>query len=89
MYHTLKNSLLALTVAAGIVGFGYALGEPTPPLAADLAAVSAPISVTATAAAQPTAAASTPAAARRSQGLKRHLAMPFISFSPLLSRRGA
>ena len=86
MYAHIKNSLLALTVAASIVGFGYAVGEPIPALAASPAAVgmTAPVAVVA---AQP-ANAATPAVPRRSQGLKRHLAMPFFSFSPL-SRRGA
>ena len=83
----IKNTLLALTVAASIVGFGYGVGEPTLPLSAGLAAAPAPVALSVVEA-QPASATDSRSAMRHSQRLKRHLTMPFVSFAPLLSRRG-
>lgn len=84
MYQNLKNTLCALTIATGGMVFSAGLGNLTPSTldtASEAAIVASMVD------AQP--AEGKPATStRRSGSLKRQLAMPFISFSPLLSRRG-
>lgn len=82
MYQNLKNILSALTIAAGGLVFSSGLGTLSTPLLDSAGNVAATASV---ADASPDEAN---ARLRRSGSLKRQLAMPFISFSPLLSRRG-
>ncbi|HEX5755303.1 MAG TPA: hypothetical protein VFY12_03005 [Arenimonas sp.] len=84
MYQNLKNTLCALTIAAGGMVFSAGLGNLSP---SSLDAASNAAIVASMADAQP-ADGKVAAPARRSGSLKRQLAMPFISFSPLLSRRG-
>lgn len=85
----LKNTLSALTLSVGFLLASFGLGSP--------------VEATAEAQATPAQQTHTPTVAetdssrpieaspvsRRSHGLRRQLGMPFISFSPLLLRRGA
>lgn len=82
MYQNLKIVVGALAIAAGGLLFGLAGSEfASPPQVAGLDGETHLASD-----AQPAEAS---AGNRRGNGLKRHLAMPFISFSPLLPRRGS
>lgn len=84
MYQNLKNTLCALTIAVGGMVFSAGLGNLSP---STLGTASDAAIVASMADAQPAEGKSaTPV--RRSGSLKRQLAMPFISYSPLLSRRG-
>lgn len=82
MYQNLKNILSALTIAVGGMVFSAGLGSLSP-TSLDTVGVAA---ATANMAESQPAKAATPA--RRNGSLKRQLAMPFISLSPLLTRRG-
>jgi len=76
MYAKLKTHLIGLTVALGFVLAGYGFGEP--PMASQ-----APASP-----AEALAQADDATAGKERRGaLKRHLAMPYVSFASLLPRR--
>ena len=77
-----KSTLAGLAVAMGFVGTGFGLGDPpSQSLAAELAqAQTTPVLV----AEHTDEADSRPG---RRGALKRHLAMPYVSFAALLPRR--
>ena len=76
MYHKVRNTLVAVTVAMAMLGAGYGVGSPPNDYATgiDMAAASTD--------------ASDPMEGKRILGVRRHLAMPFFSFAPLLPRQG-
>lgn len=84
MYAKLKTNLIGLAAALSFVVVGFSLGEA--PSASQPGQVISP--ALAQADLSPTLAAqdSTPVASRRG-ALKRHLAMPYVSFAALLPRR--
>lgn len=90
MYSQLKNTLNALALSAGFLLLGYSLSSP-PQLTTPLLATAEPslsqTPPTATDALQANEA-SDETAPRSGTSFRRQLGMPFISFSPLLSRQG-
>lgn len=85
MYPKFKINLVGLAVALGFVLVGYGLGE-RPRSVADLG--TAPASLV-QASAPSVAGAETPASVLtvRRGALKRHLAMPYVSFAALTPRQ--
>lgn len=86
----LKNTLSALALSFGFLLAGYGLGSP---VAANAEAQTTPAVQThspavAEADAEGSRTIEATPVSRRSHGLRRQLGMPFISFSPLLPRRG-
>jgi hypothetical protein len=78
MYHKVRNTLVAVTVAMTMLAAGYGVGSPpndyaTGPSLADAAVASDAID---------------PLEGKRILGVRRHMAMPFFSFAPLLPRQG-
>ena len=84
MYAKLKTNLIGLAAALSFVLVGFSLGEPPRADSASLGA--APSLVQADAASALTAPGTAPEATRRG-ALKRHLAMPYVSFAALLPRQ--
>lgn len=84
MYPKFKINLIGLAVALGFVLVGYGLGEPPPVSGVD----AVPASMI-QAGASPVAGAESPAPVRtvRRGALKRHLAMPYVSFAALTPRQ--
>lgn len=79
MYHKVRNSLVAATVALAMISAGYGAGSPPEQFGTSLgeiAAQSAPLSATEA------------LARKRILGVQRHMAMPFFSFAPLLPKQG-
>ncbi|TNJ34472.1 hypothetical protein [Arenimonas terrae] len=85
MYPKFKINLIGLAVALGFVLAGFGLGEP-PRASADLGASPASLIQ---ASAQSVIEAEIPASVRtvRRGALKRHLAMPYVSFAALTPRQ--
>lgn len=84
MYAKLKTNLIGLAAALSFVVAGFSLGEA--PRAAHADQVSVPALVQADGS-PALAAQDTPPSAGRRGALKRHLAMPFVSFAALLPRQ--
>ena len=84
MYAKLKTNLIGLAAALSFVVVGFSLGEAPRAIQPDQAIgqALAQADVTPALSAQETA----PAASRRG-ALKRHLAMPYVSFAALLPRQ--
>jgi len=84
MYAKLKTNLIGLAAALSFLVVGLSLGEPS---SADVASQdTVPARVLADG--SPTLAVQdAPPAASRRLALKRHLAMPYVSFAALLPRR--
>lgn len=85
MYPKFKTNLIGLAVALGFVVVGFGLGEPPRPLASPEAAPATLIQ----AVNAETANTDSAAAVRtiRRGALKRHLAMPYVSFAALTPRQ--
>ena len=85
MYPRFKINLIGLAVALSVVLAGYGLGEPPRPVSGVNAA---PVSMM-QASASPVAVGESPASVRtvRRGALKRHLAMPYVSFAALTPRQ--
>ena len=84
MYAKLKTNLIGLAAALSFVVVGFSLGEPP---SADVASqATVPALVLADGSPALTAQDAPPATSRRG-ALKRHLAMPYVSFAALLPRR--
>ena len=85
MYPKFKINLIGLAVSLGFVLAGFGLGEP-PRASADLGAPTASLIQVS---AQSVVDAETPASVRtvRRGALKRHLAMPYVSFAALTPRQ--
>lgn len=84
MYAKLKTNLIGLAAALSFVVVGFSLGEA--PSASQPGQVISPALAQADIAPALAAQDSTPVASRRG-ALKRHLAMPYVSFAALLPRR--
>jgi hypothetical protein len=80
MYHKVRNSLVAATVAMTMIAAGYGVGSPP----ADYG--TSPFTQIASEAMPATAAEAL--ARKRVLGVQRHMAMPFFSFAPLLPKQG-
>ena len=80
MYHKVRNSLVAATVAMTMIVAGYGVGSPPAGDAASFAQIAADAATPATAAEA--------LARKRVLGVRRHMAMPFFSFAPLLPKQG-
>jgi hypothetical protein len=80
MYHKVRNTLVAASVAMAMLGAGYGVGAPPSEYStgvdlstqADLSDLSDTDLL----------------ARKRILGVQRHMAMPFFSFAPLLPRQG-
>ena len=79
MYHKVRNSLVAATVAFAMVSAGYGAGSP---------AADAPTSLGALAASATPLSTTEALARKRVLSVQRHMAMPFFSFAPLLPKQG-
>jgi hypothetical protein len=84
MYAKLKTNLIGLAAALSFVVVGFSLGEA--PGAARSTPVTVPMHAQAESAPALAAQETTPGTGRRG-ALKRHLAMPYVSFAALLPRR--
>lgn len=84
MYAKLKTNLIGLAAALSFVVVGFSLGEA--PGAAQPGQVLTPALAQADAAPALAAQDMTPVTRRRG-ALKRHLAMPYVSFAALLPRQ--
>jgi len=78
MYHKVRNTLVAATVAMAMLGAGYGVGNPPSEFHTGL-------DIASEADAEPAADAK---AHKRARGVQRHMAMPFFSFAPLLPKQG-
>jgi hypothetical protein len=78
MYHKVRNTLVAAVVAMTMIGAGYGVGSPPNDYATGLDM----------AAAAGASDAIDPLEGKRILGVRRHMAMPFFSFAPLLPRQG-
>jgi hypothetical protein len=79
MYHKVRNSLVAATVAVALLSAGYGAGNPPAEYGTSLgefAVDATPLSATEL------------LARKRILGVQRHMAMPFFSFAPLLPKQG-
>jgi len=78
MYHKIRNTLAGMAVAVSMIGVSYTVGQPpqTPVGHIELGA-----------GAFDAQADQGPLAQKRSQGMRRQMAMPYFSFGPLLPRR--
>jgi len=84
MYAKMRTNLTGLAAALSFVVVGFSLGEA--PSAAQRTAVTA--AALAQAEAEPSLEVQAPAAPAKGRGaLRRHLAMPYVSFPALLPRR--
>ena len=79
MYHKVRNTLVAATVAMAMLSAGYGVGNPPSEFRSALA-----VSTQADAAVD----GDVLAARERILGVQRHMAMPFFSFAPLLPKQG-
>jgi hypothetical protein len=77
MYHKVRNTLVAATVAIAMLGAGYGVGNPPSEFHTGL-------DLPSQAAGDDVAETQT----RRIRGVQRHMAMPFFSFAPLLPKQG-
>jgi hypothetical protein len=77
MYHKVRNTLVAATVAMAMLGAGYGVGNP-PSEYRNVLALST----------QADGGGELTAARKRILGVQRHMAMPFFSFAPLLPKQG-
>jgi hypothetical protein len=84
MYAKLKTNLIGLAAALSFVVVGFSLGEA--PGAARSIPVAGPALVQADGAPALAVQETSPASGRRG-ALKRHLAMPYVSFAALLPRQ--
>ncbi len=84
MYAKLKTNLIGLAAALSFVVVGFSLGGPPSADVARHATVPALVLADGSPA---LAAQDAPPAASRRGALKRHLAMPYVSFAALLPRR--
>ena len=84
MYAKLKTNLIGLAAALSFVVVGFSLGEA--PSATQPGQVISPALAKADVSPALAAQETTPAASRRG-ALKRHLAMPYVSFAALLPRQ--
>ena len=79
MYHKVRNSLVAATVALAMISAGYGVGSPPAEHGVSLGEI----------AVQATPLSATEALARkRVLSVQRHMAMPFFSFAPPLPKQG-
>lgn len=85
MYPKFKTNLIGLAVALGFVAVGYGLGDA--PRSAGPVELPMPVLAQAQAATDLSTHAVVPAPEVRSGALKRHLAMPYVSFAALLPRQ--
>jgi hypothetical protein len=83
MYHKVRNTLVAASVALAMLGAGYGIGAP--PSAYDTADFQTGINLSTQADAVEDADL---LARKRILGVQRHMAMPFFSFAPLLPKQG-
>jgi hypothetical protein len=81
MYHKVRNTLVAATVALAFLGAGYGVGNPPADFHSGLD-LSSQVRL------GDDVADSDITARRRILGVQRHMAMPFFSFAPLLPRQG-
>jgi hypothetical protein len=79
MYHKVRNTLVAATVAMTMLGAGYGVGNPPSEYRTAIG-----VSTQANASVD----GDLVAARKRILGVQRHMAMPFFSFAPLLPKRG-
>ena len=79
MYHKVRNTLVAATVAMAMLSAGYGVGNPPSEFRSALA-----VSTQADASVD----GDVLAARKRILGVQRHMAMPFFSFAPLLPKQG-
>ena len=77
MYHKVRNTLVAFTVALAMVGAGYGVGSPPNDHATGLQMADAVA-----------AEQLDPLEGKRILGVRRRMSMPFFSFAPLLPRQG-
>ena len=77
MYHKVRNTLVAATVAMAMLSAGYGVGNPPSeyPTGLDLTV-------------QSDVATDADSATKRARGVQRHMAMPFFSFAPQLPKQG-
>jgi hypothetical protein len=80
MYHKVRNTLVAVAVAMAMLGAGYGVGSPPSDYDGTGLGIVAANAVAAD--------ALDPLARKRILGVRRHMAMPFFSFAPLLPRQG-
>lgn len=85
MYPKFKTNLIGLAVALGFVAVGFGLGEA--PRSSGPVELPMPVLAQVQAATDLSATADAPATSVRSGALKRHLAMPYVSFAALLPRQ--
>jgi hypothetical protein len=78
MYHKVRNTLVAASVALAMLGAGYGIGAP--PSEYDTG-----INLSTQAEVQDDTDL---LARKRILGVQRHMAMPFFSFAPLLPKQG-
>jgi hypothetical protein len=79
MYHKVRNTLVAATVAMAMLGAGYGVGNPPSEYNTGI-----DLSTQADASGE----SDLLAARKRILGVQRHMAMPFFSFAPLLPKQG-
>lgn len=79
MYHKVRNTLVAATVATAMLGAGFGVGNPPSEYRTGL-----DLSTQADADGD----SDLLAARKRILGVQRHMAMPFFSFAPLLPKQG-
>ena len=77
MYHKVRNTLVAASVAMAMLGAGYGVGAPPSEYNTGLDLST-----------QADLDDSDLLARKRILGVQRHMAMPFFSFAPLLPRQG-
>jgi hypothetical protein len=82
MYHKVRNTLVAASVALAMLGAGYGIGAP--PSAYGTADYATGIDLSTQADNDDAAVL----ARKRILGVQRHMAMPFFSFAPLLPKQG-
>lgn len=85
MYPKFKTNLIGLAVALGFVVVGFGLGEP-PRSEVSVPAI-APVSLLQAASAELEIGTQSSAGHARRGALKRHLAMPYVSFAALTPRQ--
>jgi hypothetical protein len=79
MYHKVRNTLVAATVAMAMLSAGYGVGTPPSEYRTGI-----DLSTQADTAGD----SDVLAARKRILGVQRHMAMPFFSFAPLLPKQG-
>ena len=83
MYHKVRNTLVAASVALAMLGAGYGIGAP--PSSYDTSDYGTGIAL---ASSTDTEDDADTVARKRILGVQRHMAMPFLSFAPLLPKQG-